>query len=134
MHHFPLLNLESLSISRLCSVSPAPSPSTQTNGLSLHSVVPFPSAEAPITEEPPPSRSARPRSTSAEAGDGVKAFSLASTRLAEDLRRRITAPVDWEPEFVDRPGERSRTQSFDASQRLVDQEAYTSALLKPSAP
>ena len=102
------------------SIPSAPSPPTQTIGLSLQSVVPFPSAEAPITEEPPPSRSARPRSASAEAGDGVKAFSLASTRLAEDLRRRITAPVDWEPELVDRPGERRRTQSFDASQRLVD--------------
>jgi hypothetical protein len=57
----------------------------------------------------------------------VKAFSLASTRLAEDLRRRITAPVDWEPEFVDHQGERRRTQSFDASQRLVDnQEVFPS--------
>ena len=102
---------------KLLSPMSAPSPSTQTIGPSLQSVVPFPSAEAPITEDPPPSRSARPRSASAEAGDGVKAFSLASTRLAEDLRRRITAPVDWEPEFVDRPGERRRTQSFDASQR-----------------
>ena len=109
------------------SISSAPSPLTQTMGLSLQSVVPFPSAEASITEESPPSRSARPRSASAEAGDGVKAFSLASTRLAEDLRRRITAPVDWEPEFVDRPGERRRTQSFDASQRLVDnQEGFPS--------
>lgn len=109
------------------SISSAPSPSTQTIGLSLQSVVPFPSAETPVTEEPPPSRSARPRSASAEAGDGVKAFSLASTRLAEDLRRRITAPVDWEPEFVDHPGERRRTQSFDASQRLVDdQEGFPS--------
>jgi hypothetical protein len=82
VHHFPLLNLESLSISRSCSVSSAPSPSTQTNGLSLHSVVPFPSAEAPITEEPPPPRSARPRSTSAEAGDGVKALAQDSQRTS----------------------------------------------------
>ena len=108
-------------------ISSAPTPSTQTIGLSLQSVVPFPSAEAPITEEPPLSRSVRPRSASAEAGDGVKAFSLASTQLAEDLRRRITAPVDWEPEFVDRPGERRRSQSFDASQRLVEnQEGFPS--------
>lgn len=57
----------------------------------------------------------------------MKAFSLASTRLAEDLRRRITAPVDWEPEFVDRQGERRRTQSFDASQRFGDnQEGFPS--------
>ena len=109
------------------SISSAPSPSTQAIGLSLQSAIPFPSAEAPMTEESPPSRSVRPRSASAEAGDGVKAFSLASTRLAEDLRRRITAPVDWEPEFVDRLGERRRTQSFDASQRFVDsQESFPS--------
>ncbi len=101
------------------SISSAPL-STQPISFSAQNVVPFPSAEAPTTEGPPPLRSARPRSASAEAGDGVKAFSLASTRLAEDLRRRITAPVDWEPDFVDRPSERRRTQSFDASQRLVD--------------
>jgi len=78
-----------------------------------------------MIEEQPLSRSVRPRSASAEAGDGVKAFSLATTRLAEDLRRRITAPADWEPEFVDRPGERRRSQSFDASQRFVDsQESF----------
>ena len=73
-----------------------------------------------MIEEQPLSRSVRLRSASAEAGDGVKAFSLATSRLAEDLRRRITAPADWEPEFVDRPGERRRSQSFDASQRFVD--------------
>ena len=78
-----------------------------------------------MVEEQPLSRSARPRSASAEAGDGVKAFSLATTRLAEDLRRRITAPADWEPESVDRPGERRRSQSFGASQRFVDsQESF----------
>jgi hypothetical protein len=91
-----------------------------TQGLKLQSAVPFPSTESPIMDESPPSRSARPRSASAEAGDGVKAFSLASTRLAEDLRRRITAPADWEPEFADRQGERRRSQSFDATQRFVD--------------
>lgn len=97
----------------------------QTLGLNLQNSIPFPGTESPITEEPPPSRSARPRSASAEAGDGVKAFSLASTRLAEDLRRRITAPADWEPELVDHPGERRRSQSFDASQRFVDsQESF----------
>lgn len=104
----------------LSPVSSVPPPSAQATGHNLQSVIPFPSAEAPITEEPPASRSVRPRSASAEAGDGVKAFSLASTRLAEDLRRRITAPVDWEPEFVDRLSERRRTQSFDAGQRFVD--------------
>jgi len=58
----------------------------------------------------------------------MKAFSLASTRLAEDLRRRITAPADWEPEFVDSPGERRRSQSFDATQRFVDsQESFPPA-------
>ena len=109
------------------SISSAPSPSPQAVGFSLQNAIPFPSAEVPVTEESPPSRSVRPRSASAEAGDGVKAFSLASTRLAEDLRRRITAPVDWEPEYVDRLGERRRTQSFDASQRLVDnQEGFPS--------
>ena len=73
-----------------------------------------------MIEEQPLSRSVRPRSASAEAGDGVKAFSLATTRLAEDLRRRITPPADWGPDFDDRPGERRRSQSFDASQRFVD--------------
>ena len=102
-----------------------PPPLTQARGLDLQSAVPFPSTEAPITEGPLPSRSTRPRSASAEAGDGVKAFSLASTRLAEDLRRRITAPADWEPEFVERPSERRRSQSFDAGQRFVDpQESF----------
>jgi hypothetical protein len=104
------------------SLSASP-PSTQR--LKLQSAVPFPSTESPITDEPLPSRSARPRSASADAGDGVKAFSLASTRLAEDLRRRITAPVDWEPEVADRQGERRRSHSFDATQRFVDsQESF----------
>ena len=102
------------------SISPAPTPSTQALGLNCQSVIPFPSTETPMIEEQPLSRSVRPRSASAEAGDGVKAFSLATTRLAEDLRRRITPPADWEPEFVDRSGERRRSQSFDASQRFVD--------------
>ncbi|KAI9510114.1 RNA recognition motif 2-domain-containing protein [Russula earlei] len=106
----------------------APLPLTEEPGLDLQNVVPFPSTEAPITEGPLPQRSARPRSASAEAGDGVKAFSLASTRLAEDLRRRITAPADWEPEFVDRPGERRRSQSFDESQRFVDSQESSSAI------
>ncbi|KAI0291159.1 hypothetical protein BC826DRAFT_1106124 [Russula brevipes] len=107
------------------SVAPVSPPSTQALGLNLQSAIPFPSTEALIADELPPSRSARPRSASAEAGDGVKAFSLASTRLAEDLRRRIIAPADWEPEFVDRPGERRRSQSFDASQRFIDsQESF----------
>lgn len=114
------------------SVSSAPPPSAQATGHSLQNVIPFPSTEAPITEEPPASRSVRPRSASAEAGDGVKAFSLASTRLAEDLRRRITAPVDWEPEFVDRLSERRRTQSFDAGQRFVDnQDGFASVDHRP---
>jgi hypothetical protein len=105
-------------------VSAPPAP-TQALGLNLKSVIPFPSTDSPITEDPPSSRFTRPRSASAEAGDGVKAFSLASTRLAEDLRRRITAPPDWEPEFVDRPGERRRSQSFDASQCAIGtQESY----------
>jgi hypothetical protein len=104
---------------------PASPASTQALGLNLKNVIPFPSSDSPISEEPPSLRSTRPRSASAEAGDGVKAFSLASTRLAEDLRRRITAPPDWEPEFVDRPGERRRSQSFDASHFTVDtQESY----------
>jgi hypothetical protein len=103
------------------SVSAPPAP---TQALGLKNVIPFPSTDSPITEEAPSSRFTRPRSASAEAGDGVKAFSLASTRLAEDLRRRITAPPDWEPEFVDRPGERRRSQSFDASQCGVAQESY----------
>jgi len=81
-----------------------------------------------MIEEQPLSRSVRLRSASAEAGDGVKAFSLATSQLAEDLRRRITAPADWEPEFVDRPGERRRSQSFDASQRFVDtQKSFSSS-------
>lgn len=117
------------------SISSAPPPAAQATGLSLQSVIPFPSAEAPITEETPASRSVRPRSASAEAGDGVKAFSLASTRLAEDLRRRITAPVDWEPEFADRLSERRRTQSFDASPRFVDnQDGFTSVDHRPQEP
>ncbi|KAH9062342.1 RNA recognition motif 2-domain-containing protein [Lactarius vividus] len=104
---------------------PAPPTPTQGLGLNLKNVIPFPGTDSPITEDPPSSRFTRPRSASAEAGDGVKAFSLASTRLAEDLRRRITAPPDWEPEFVDRPGERRRSQSFDASQCAVGaQESY----------
>ena len=103
----------------------APSAPTQALGLNLKNVIPFPSTGSPISEDPPSSRFTRPRSASAEAGDGVKAFSLASTRLAEDLRRRITAPPDWEPEFADRPGERRRSQSFDASQCAVGtQESY----------
>jgi hypothetical protein len=89
------------------SSSSAPPSLTQTICLSLRSHFPFPSAEAPISEEQPPSRSARPRSASAEAGDRLKAFSLVNTRFAEDLRRRINTPV-------------LGTQSFHASMRLVD--------------
>ena len=102
----------------------APTAPTQALALNLKNVIPFPSTDSPVTEDPPSSRFTRPRSASAEPGDGVKAFSLASTRLAEDLRRRITAPPDWEPEFVDRPGERRRSQSFDASQCAVAQDSY----------
>ena len=105
--------------------TPAPPVPTQALGLNLKNVIPFPSTDTPIAEVAPSSRFTRPRSASAEAGDGVKAFSLASTRLAEDLRRRITAPPDWEPTFVDRPGERRRSQSVDASQRAIGtQETY----------
>jgi hypothetical protein len=104
--HFALYTTKLLSTVHRSSSSAPPS-LTQTISLSLRSHIPFPSAEAPISEEQPPSRSARPRSASAEAGDRIKAFSLASTRFAEDLHRRIDTPV-------------LGTQSFDASMRLVD--------------
>ena len=124
---FTLYTTKLLSPSHLSVSSTAP-PSTQALGLNLQNVIPFPSTESSIPEEPPPTRFSRPRSASAEAGDGVKAFSLASTRLAEDLRRRITAPPDWGPEFIDRGGERRRSHSFDASQRIVDNQASCTTL------
>jgi hypothetical protein len=109
-------------------LSSAPPPPARALGLNLQNVIPFPTTDGSIPEEPPSSRFSRPRSASAEAGDGVKAFSLASTRLAEDLRRRITAPPDWGSDFVDRAGERRRSQSFDASQRAVDNQASCTTL------
>jgi hypothetical protein len=94
---------QSLSVCRVSSLSRVPMPQYRRNRLSH--VLPH-----------------RVALCSADTGDGVKAFSLASTRLAEDLRRQITAPVYWEPEVVDHLG----TQSFDASLRLVNnQEGFT---------
>jgi RNA recognition motif 2 len=131
---FTLFTTKLLPPSRLSASSASPPP-TRALGLNLQNIIPFPSTEGSLPEEPPASRFSRPRSASAEAGDGVKAFSLASTRLAEDLRRRITAPPDWGSEFVDRTGERRRSQSFDASQRVVDNQASCPTLdhhdLKP---
>jgi hypothetical protein len=105
----------------------APPPPTQAMGLNLQSVIPFPSADSPITEELPPH-------VLQDRVAPVQKREMASRRFlwpAHDSQRTSAAGLlhlpDWEPEFVDRPGERRRSQSFDASQcALSTQESYPS--------
>ncbi|KAI0057977.1 hypothetical protein BV25DRAFT_1830527 [Artomyces pyxidatus] len=107
------------------SLYPAPAlphPLDTSDSASLSSnAIPFPSAGSPTNMEYPSLRNPRPRSASAEAGDGMKAFTDPASLLADSLRRRLAVPRDWSESGED-SSERQRCLSFDTSRRGAEEE------------